>query len=204
MVAPEAAERREAPKNSDLVVYPSPLHAAVQLADVIRSSTLQQREEDHHHRPSKVLKAQLDGNAIDSTTPGLVDGLVAGCLVMALLTPIRSRFLQSIGSSKLGIFPDLVVSSTQVVLSASAALYMGSLQGSRAYLQQLANANPRSQGNEAWAVRVCNSSLVDHMLKAPMPRLSNIRQEYYFSQDPRRRTLESLAAALNTCRSLQT
>jgi hypothetical protein len=190
-------ERQDAKKSSDFVGYPSHLHAAVNLADVIRSSIFQQgRQHGSQDRPS--------GAHLASTNPpGLVDGLIAGCLVLAFLTPVRSRVLQSIGSSKFGIFPDLVVSSTQVALSATAALYMGSLQGSRAYLQQLANANPSRQGPDEWALQVCNSSLVNQLLKAPMPGASEIRQEFYFTQDPRRRTVESLAAALDNCRSLQ-
>jgi hypothetical protein len=149
------------------------------------------------------------------TPPGLWDGLIAGGLVLAILTPARTQILRSIGggSPRLGNavvdLPDLVVSSVQVVISAQAALYVGSLQGSRVYLRALADAatisaDSHSKNNDSsWAIEACSSSNVRHMLASAPLDLSAIPHQYYFAQDPRRQTLESLGAALSACRRLR-
>lgn len=238
---------------------PSALHAAVQLGDLMRLETNRQLRAAAAAAAARTVALSSDGgsNAVSPTpppssppphgggppawwaTPGFVDALVAGTLVAALLTPVRSQILSRVttttraaatpassggrgrgsstgtaSSSSFRIFTDLVVTSIQAVLSASAGLYVGSLQGSRTYLQQLARTLPPSAAAygtpspEAMAAdTVCESDLVTHWLVAPGPLRSSkemghsLGQQFCFAQDPRRQTLEAFAAALEACRN---
>jgi hypothetical protein len=196
---------------------PSPLHAAVQVADLIRTSLRSCGEDGASANGGTAADAGKTDRSF--LPPGVVDGAVAGCAVLAILSPVRSRLIRYAGS-QWGMLPDVLLSSSQGVASCMAALYMGSLQGSRVYLKKLASADPNL--NE-WVPRVCCSSEVQTLLNAARsgntsqrlysegieaesslwitPDASDEPQSaYYFTQDPRRQTLEELARALETCR----
>jgi hypothetical protein len=198
---------------------PSPLHAAVQVADLIRTSVRRSGENGTSANGVAAAGADTDRSFLP---PGVVDGAVAGCAVLAILSPVRSRLIRYVGS-QWGMLPDLFLSSTQGVASCMAALYMGSLQGSRVYLKKLASADPNL---DEWVPRVCSSSEVQKLLNAARrgstsqlldsegieaesslwitPNTSDEPlSSYYFKQDPRRQTLEELARALETCRRFQ-
>jgi hypothetical protein len=103
----------------------SPLHAALQMGDLVRS------------RLNQVTTATntTDQDKADfRLTPGLLEGIGTGIAAMLLLTPVRSILLKAAGS-KFGVFPDLVCTTSQIMVSANAALYYGSLYGSYHYLQ---------------------------------------------------------------------
>ena len=99
----------------------SPLHAAMKMADLVRSS---------------LYNKNNNGNSRDfRTTPGLVEGVATGVLTLVALTPVRSLVLRAAAAKKLGMLPDLVVTTSQIMIAANAALYAGSLYGSWHYLQ---------------------------------------------------------------------
>jgi hypothetical protein len=68
-------------------------------------------------------------------TPGLLEGLATGVAALLVLTPVRSALLRTPAAKTLGMLPDLVVTSTQIMIAAQAALYGGSLYGTFHYLQ---------------------------------------------------------------------
>jgi hypothetical protein len=202
---------------TDSAPPPSPLHAAVQVADLVRTSV--------RHLGEDSTSANGDAAAATGRSflpPGVVDGVVAGFAVLAILSPVRSRLIRYAGN-QWGMLPDLLLSSSQGVASCVAALYMGSLQGSRVYLKTLASADPNV---DEWVPGVCSSSEVQTLLHGARRRSTSrlpfeemeaesrsrpwittdasdeLLASYYFTQDPRRQTLEALANALETCRRL--
>lgn len=185
------------------VNIPSALHAAVLLGDLIRTASYRSSSDISSDSNSSHL-VNSTPHTLMRTPPGLVDGLIAGALVAALLTPVRSRVLKAAGSS-MGILPDLVVSSSQVVAAGTCGLYVGSLFGSRVYLQQLTQMSrlvPDEQEDSSRLVdTVCDSNLMKQLLQDYSPRdVGTTSSQYYFAQDPRRLTLESFAKALDACR----
>lgn len=104
----------------------SPLHAAMKMADIVRSSL-------NNHNKNR--STNDDSNRDFRTTPGLVEGVATGVLTLVLLTPVRSLVLRTATAKSLGLLPDLVVTTSQIMIAANAALYAGSLYGSWHYLQ---------------------------------------------------------------------
>jgi hypothetical protein len=110
--------------------------------------------------------------------PGLVEGVATGLFVLGVLTPVRSvlvqRFLSSpsksgsssISSSSvsLGFLPEFILTSSQMLLSAQAALYMGSLFGSYHYLHQLASMQDPATATSRTADSICQDALVTRLL----------------------------------------
>lgn len=168
---------------------PTPLHAAVQLADLIRKHI--DTETDVHDAVNEhAFTVDIQG------PPGLLDGLIAGGLVGVALLPVRSVLLRTAGKS-MGQLPDLIASSSMAVAAATTGLFVGSLQGSRVYLQQLAQVPP--QRSSPTADRICADGMTQRFRQdylSPETRASF----QYTNIDPRKATLQTFWAALDSCR----
>ena len=104
----------------------SPLHAAMKMADLVRAG-LNKSSRSTTQDPS-------DEKADFRLTPGLLEGVVAGASTLVVLTPVRSLVLRAAGN-KLGMLPDLIFTTSQIMIASNAGLYFGSLYGSYHYLQ---------------------------------------------------------------------
>lgn len=102
----------------------SPLHAAMKMADLVQSS-LNNKTNNNSNNDNRDFR----------TTPGLVEGMATGVLTLVVLTPVRSLVVRTATANKLGMLPDLVVTTSQIMIAANVALYAGSLYGSWHYLQ---------------------------------------------------------------------
>ena len=111
------------PDPADAEPAASPLHAAMKMADLVRSS-LQQRDDDNNDNE------QADHFRL---TPGILEGTGAAVATLLVLAPVRSAVLRAAGP-RLGLLPDLVVTTSQILLASNAGLYYGSLYGSYHYL----------------------------------------------------------------------
>lgn len=115
----------------------SPLHAAMNMADLVRSSlnqatSLSSSSSSTNHNDDETKQQQQQQQA--AFTPGIVEGAAAGIGTMLVLTPVRWLLLRAVGQRTLGMLPDLVVTTGQIMVSANAGLYYGSLYGSHHYL----------------------------------------------------------------------
>ena len=102
----------------------SSLHAATKMADLVRTSLNQRTAAAASNTDKEDFRM----------TPGILEGVGAGALTLLVLTPVRSFILRTAGN-RLGMLPDLVVTTSQLMLSANAAMFYGSLYGSYHYLQ---------------------------------------------------------------------
>ena len=220
----------------------------MRMADLIRKNITQAKEEEdeqkrrlpHGSKSSNKEEEQLSFRF--PGPPGLVEGVATGLVVLGVLTPVRSmlvkRFLspavtrgassssnacqqQRQDNSSLGLLPEFLLTSTQMLLSAHAALYMGSLFGSHHYLHQLAAINPAAVSRTADAI--CHDALVTRLLKqrqaqekriptmsSPPSALPNVNVVSSSSSssaitmmmmNPDLRILLELQKALDTCRA---
>ena len=103
----------------------SALHAAMKMADLIRSS-LNQTSNSSVPKDEKAADFRM--------TPGVLEGIATGVATLLVLTPVRSLILKAAGN-RLGMLPDLIATTSQIMISADVALYYGSLYGSYHYLQ---------------------------------------------------------------------
>lgn len=126
----------------------SPLHAAMRMADLVRSSLNQ-----------KAAGAPAPSSADEGDfrmTPGILEGAAAGALTLLVLTPVRSLLLRAAGN-RLGVFPDLVLTTSQIMISGNAALFYGSLYGSYHYLQTFTQIPPTAVSPTV--DKICHQSL---------------------------------------------
>lgn len=89
-------------------------------------------------------------------TPGILEGAAAGALTLLVLTPVRSLLLRAAGN-RLGVFPDLVLTTSQIMISGNAALFYGSLYGSYHYLQTFTQIPPTAVSPTV--DKICHQSL---------------------------------------------
>jgi hypothetical protein len=150
---------------------PSTLHSAVKLADLI-----------HRQSSSKSTFPQ----------PGLVEGLAVGVGTALALTPVRSQIIKR--TPQLGQLPDLIVTSSQAVVAAMSGLYAGSLYGATTHLEHLANIPQHAVSPTANSI--CEDELIKRLLSEPSQSDDGDLAEW----DPRRRTLQAYANALENCR----
>lgn len=164
----------------------SPLQAAMRMADLIRKNITQAEEEQKLHQRSDSSSSIKNTEELSFRfpgPPGLVEGFATGLVVLGVLTPVRSllvkRFLSPSrgGSSSssvfkqqqdsLGFLPEFILTTTQMLLSAHAALYVGSLFGSHYYLHQLAaisNNDPTRAAVSRTADTICHDPLVMRLM----------------------------------------
>ncbi|GKY97276.1 hypothetical protein MPSEU_000686000 [Mayamaea pseudoterrestris] len=179
---------------------PSLLHTAVKLGDLIRQHVREQSSPDESDSSKGFIETVIDPSA---TTPGLMEGIAAAIVTAGLLTPVRSTLIKSTSQTPLGVFTDLVTSSTLVIASSMAGMYVGSLVGSTAYLKQLA-AVPTDR-ESVTADAVCGSSMVRELLTTAA---SSGRNSYSSEsaasfalgeQDPRHQAILAYQQALQKC-----
>jgi hypothetical protein len=158
----------------------SPLQAAMYMADVIRKhmqqiepqsdsvseTTAPNNASSSSSSTSSSTSTYLSASLFDppATTPGLVVGITAGVVTFGLLTPVRSMLLQAAGP-QLRLVADLVVTTTQAVVSANAALYTGALTGSQSYLKLFNQVKPTAPS--VTADSICNDSKILSYLQSP-------------------------------------
>jgi hypothetical protein len=150
----------------------SPLQAAMYMADVIRKQMNQiepQSASSDSSAPNNAStnSAYLTASLFDppATTPGLVVGIAAGVVTFGLLTPVRTMLLKAVGP-QLRTFADLLVTSSQAVASANAALYTGALTGSQTYLKLLNQVEPTAPS--VTADSICNDPKILSYLESPL------------------------------------
>jgi hypothetical protein len=142
----------------------TPLEAAMYVADAIRQHiNIQQIEpQSDSSAPTNSSSSSSSSSSTSfsarlfdppATTPGLVVGITAGVVTFGLLTPVRRMLLQAAGK-ELHMLADLIVTSSQAVASANAAMYTGALTGSQVYLQLFNKVSPTAPS--ATADAICN------------------------------------------------
>jgi hypothetical protein len=215
----------------------SPLQAAMYMADLIRKYITQaeKAEQLSASSPSASAPSNLKNKEELSFRfpgpPGLVEGAATGLVVLGFLTPVRSllvkRFFStprgggsSSNNDSLGFLPDFILTSTQMLLSAHAALYVGSLCGSHYYLHQLAAISNHDPSPTADSI--CQDALVTRLLQlqhqgqlilpsapslAPTKSNANVVSSSSSSSNgtmmtnPNQRVLLEFQKALDTCRA---
>ena len=151
----------------------SQLQMAMKVADAIRRNSPPSSNDDRLQIP-----------------PGLVEGTAAFLFTGALLLPVRKVVIKAAGE-RLYLLADLICTSGHLMASANAALYAGSLYGSRAYLQQLAQVPPTAPSETA--SHICKQI---HEFQMDAPK-TEIQSETW---DPRQQTIQALQQALEHCR----
>lgn len=190
----------------------SPLQAAMHMADVIRKHMQQKEPQPDSSAPNNASSSStyLSASLFDppATTPGLVVGITAGVVTFGLLTPLRTMLLQAAGSN-LRLVADLIVTSTQAVASANAALYTGALTGSQVYLKLFNNVAPTAPSVKADSI--CDDSKIRSYLQSHLqqsqwsspsvPSVSdtNVNRNNNSSWDPRILLGMELQQALKHC-----
>jgi hypothetical protein len=192
----------------------SPLQAAMYMADVIRKHMQQIDPQSDSSAPNNSSSSSSSSSSSTSspsfsaslfdppaTTPGLVVGITAGVVTFGLLTPVRSMLLQAAGKN-LRIVADLIVTSSQAVASANAALYTGALTGSQFYLKLFNNVEPTAPS--ATADSICNdpkilSYLQSHHSLQQFYTTSSVPVSDNSGWDPRVRLGIELQQALKHC-----
>jgi hypothetical protein len=188
--------------NMEETADPSPLHSAVKLGDLIRThvNKQQQASMSEPKTKDKTSNKGLVESLVNPSgmTPGLMEGMAVTLLAAGIMTPVRSRTLQS-SSPHMRFFVDLLTSSTLVIGSLMSGMYVGSLVGSTVYLHQLA-AVP-TEGASPIADAVCHSALAQQqqlslqgMAEGPSARL-----HYLGWSDPRRSATDAFREALRKC-----
>lgn len=119
------------------------------MADVVRSSL---------QKTTTTTTTKEEAAAADfRLTPGLLEGLAVGVATLLVLTPVRSALLRTPAATQLGMLPDLVLTSSQIMVAAQAALYGGGLYGSYHYLQTFGQVPVDARSPTADAI--CERSL---------------------------------------------
>jgi hypothetical protein len=177
----------------------SPLHAAMLMADVVRSSL--QKTSTTTTTTTKEEAAAADFRL----TPGLLEGLAVGVATLLVLTPVRSALLRTPAATQLGMLPDLVLTSTQIMVAAQAALYGGGLYGSYHYLQTFGQipVDARSPTADAICERSLGSLRRDEKDDDLLGSLAEQQQQQataYSSWNPQTIVLAEYAKALQLCR----
>jgi hypothetical protein len=203
--------------NNDSVVAPSvdenedPLQLAMQFADVIRRHekiSLDTKNQNKHDDRScggggAAGQPQFLTRLYDFLdTPGVKEGCMSFALCCGVSIPTR-RLLIRVADSvfKLGnIFPDLVVTPPLVIACVQIPFYMGSLYGSKSYLDRFRN-NKNMDRNVTNAI--CRDSWTMSMLYdryyLETHSFDNLDPD---SWDTRQQTILALHAALLKCRDL--
>jgi hypothetical protein len=169
---------------------PSPLHSAVKLGDLIRRHV---REQPARETESKGFVESLVDPSQSTTTPGLLEGVAVSIITAGLLSPLRRYFIKATAQS-MGIFTDLLASSTLVICSMMGGMYAGSLAGSTIYMKQLAAVPTESSSPTADAI--CQSEEVRRLLLLAKKDTSMS----FHAGDPRLTTIRAYQAALQKCR----
>jgi len=138
-------------QEQDVPIVTSSLHAAMRMADVVRNrlherSAFQNTANGNPHNQREDFRV----------TPGMLEGATAGALSLLALTPVRSALLRRTGQ-RLGVLPDLIVTTSQIMVSVNAALYYGSLYGSYHYLQTFTKIPPTAKSPTV--DKICHESL---------------------------------------------
>lgn len=167
---------------------PTPLHDAMRFADLIRKHVQEQSNDSSNNFPLFAGSQPI---------PGLMDGCVAGLITAVALHPIRRSLVKRGGG---GLLLDILLTTTQVSAAGLSALYVGSVLGSRVYLQQLAQIP--AQRSSVLADRVCQDALTERMLRHhSSPESALAEQSRFHDKDPRLTTLKTFYAALAACRN---
>jgi len=195
----------------------SPLQAAMYMADVIRkhvgkkeellplpsSSPTQFEPTAQTNQSSSSTSHPISASLFDppAITPGLMEGVVAGIVTFGLLTPIRRLLLQAAGQN-LRVFADLVVTTSQAVVSANAALFVTALTGGRVYLQLFNNVAPKAPSTTADSI--CRDfkiqSYLQRLPSSPSTLSQGSARRASSIWDPRMQLGFELHQALETCR----
>jgi hypothetical protein len=158
-----------------------------------------------------------------TATPGLLEGATAAVVTLGLFAPVRTVLLRAVGKT-LGDLPELVLTSSQIMLAANAGLYTMGLYGSRHYLQQLSrlSTTPTSSATTAAAATtttttattpqspmlfsptadaICRDDLVTNLLQQQQQQQQQLETPSTSSLwDPRVSVLNEMQQALETCR----
>ena len=180
---------------------PSLLHTAVKLGDVIRQHVKQQQSQESSSSSNNktFVESFIDPSA---TTPGLMEGLAAAAMTAALLTPLRGTVMRATAGTPLAVFTDLLASSSLVIGATMSGMYVGSLVGSTAFLNQLANVP--TQGDSRTADAICGADLVVALWKQPKETtVESSSSSLLFmlgDRDPRFQAIQAYQQALQKCR----
>ena len=132
--------------------------------------------------------------------PGTLEGFSACAITAVTLFPLRGAILRFAsrqpGGKSFKHFADIVISVTHALAATNAGLFVGSLYGSRAYLETLSNEPPSSDCTVT--DRICNSMWSD--VVPPNFATKSMGSEALASWDPRIQTMNSLQQAIETCR----
>lgn len=176
----------------------SPQQAAMYMADTIRKHVQQIEPQPDSSGPNHSSSSSLSASLFDppATTPGLVAGITAGFVTLGILTPVRGILLKAAGKN-LRIVADLIVTSSQAIVSANAALYTGALAGSQVYLQLFNNVPPTAPS--ATADSICSDPKIMSYLHLQKYTSSSVPATDNSSWDPRVRLGVELQQALKHC-----
>lgn len=197
------------------------LQTAMQVTDVIRRheaatsaaaaaspSTDSMKNDD----PLQPLRNFLD-------TPGVMQGCMVATVCLGVFVPARRLLLRIADQQwKLGtIFPDLVLTPTMAVATAQCSLWAGSVYGSAAYLQRLAEIAANTTTTQSLTVdAICNDAITGTATATILEsrRLDDEGEANFYdnasysesktssdvSWDPREQTINALQRALKACR----
>lgn len=172
------------------------LKTAMQLADVIC----------RHEAATRPTDVQSDNFALSwlrnsLEAPGVVHGCGVAAVCLCVLLPARRHFLRIADQQlKLGAtFPDLIATAAVAVTTAQCSLWAGSVYGSAAYLERLADIPSTTASQTVDAI--CNDAAVTAVLESRLDT-STIRHadEDGSGWDPRVKTVAALQRALKACR----
>jgi hypothetical protein len=197
-----------------------PLQLAMQFADVIRRHENRRRNEtitlyatarsdnknQNHHGDTGSGAAgqpQLLTRLYDFLdTPGVKEGFISFALCCGVSIPTRRLVIRGADSVfKLGnIFPDLVITPPLVIACVQIPFYMGSLYGSKLYLDRFCN---NKNMDMVLANSICRDSWIMSVLyDRHFLETHSLDNSDPDSWDPRQQTMQALHAALFKCREL--
>lgn len=166
------------------------LEHAMKLADLTRK----------YYREDEQKKTNEDSSTTSSFPPGTLHGLSACAVTAIALLPMRKVILKHAGRQPGGkpfqSFVDIVISVGHALAATQVGFFIGSLYGSRTYLEMLQNEPPTSKC--AVTDRICDT-MWSNVLP---PQLNNNIVEPFSQQswDPRYQTMNSLQQAVESCR----
>lgn len=190
---------------------PLSLKHAARMADLVyraRNSELQQKDPSSSSSNSTNYRPPFFTNP----PPGTVEGLTATVLTGLMLWPARNVAIRAAGK-QLYAFAELLATSTQILVSFQAGLFVGSIYGSYKELDQFAQRRlpfdkDRSKTMSAPVLeaavsgieqRVCGDDSIQSYLKRPVwqPTKEGLLPP---SMDPERIAMTAFRDALNRCR----
>jgi hypothetical protein len=164
----------------------------MELTDVIR----------RHEAPKPVEDDPLQPLRNFFETPGVMQGCMAAAVCLGIFVPARKSLLRVADQQmKLGvILPDLIVTPTMALFTAQCSLFAGSVYGSAAYLQRLAEMSAEQKSPTVDAI--CNDPVVVTALGNPMDSWFDAvdNNGSNSSWDPREQAVSALQCALKACR----